>query len=145
MDVKENEAEWIWSISELKFCNSYSRMGAVIGLYGTMPPEQWWRVLGCEWTSCDNIASYTEWLKPKCRLSSRLRLNMMNRDQRAAYDALPDSSTIYKGCCQNNRYCMSWTLDRDVAADFPTLNRSAKTNPCCCQYPFQIRMRVSRQ
>ena len=53
------EVRWIWEMPELKFCNSQSLLDAVIGLYGSMPPEKWWRVLGEMWSGRDNIVVYS--------------------------------------------------------------------------------------
>ena len=114
-------------------------MGVVIGLYGTMPPEKWWRLLGYEWSICDNIALYTSWLRPKFRRSRRLRLHMINPHESATYDSLPDVLTIYRGCYQNNRYGMSWTLDRDVAVKLPTMSRYRQND-----HPLLLTARVPK-
>lgn len=117
------DRQWIWEIPELKFCNSYTRLEAVVSLFGTMPTSQWWMVFGEEWSCCDNIRSWVYWLNSKFRQHSRLRLNMMDTKNRAAYDALPDVLTVYRGCYKHNMAGMSWTLDRNMAVNFPSLLR----------------------
>jgi hypothetical protein len=86
-----------------------------------LPAEKWWSVLGNEWQSCDNIHSYQDWLKPLFRKCRRLRLNMMNRAERATYDSLPELLTVYRGCFTHGKEGMSWSLHREVAEKFPAV------------------------
>jgi Mg2+ and Co2+ transporter CorA len=115
--------QWIWDIPSLQRSNSYTRMQAVIDLYETMRIEEWFRVLGSQWTCCDNIAKHAEWLSEQFHMHPQARLNMMDEDTREAYDRLSDRLTIYRGCYEFNRDGMSWSLSPDIAAGFPAMNR----------------------
>ena len=48
---------------------------------------------------------------------------MMNEDERATWRALPNVVTVYRGCSKANLNGLSWSLDRDIAAKFPALDR----------------------
>ena len=56
-------------------------------------------------------------------MACRTTLLMMDEDERAAWRALPDVVTVYRGCSQVNMNGLSWSLRRDTAANFPRLNR----------------------
>ena len=47
----------------------------------------------------------------------------MTAKERKVYAALPDKVTVYRGCYKDNKWGLSWSLDRDVAAKFPRLHR----------------------
>jgi len=111
----------------LLFCNAYTRMEAIIGMVGKMGLTEWLKVLGEEWSCCDNIASYLPALKkllPKCSLHP-----MMDDEELTALAALPETLTVYRGCGPLNRKGASWTLDRDVAVKFPFLSRYKVESP----------------
>jgi hypothetical protein len=135
------DRKWIWDIPELQYCDSYGRLGEIVGLYGTMPMGKWWQVLGYHWTGCDNIAEYAGWLSSRFKRSSRLRLNMMFKEDHAGHDALPDVLTIYRGCYEDNMDGMSWTLDRAIAVRFPTLNRYRRKN----QEPYLLTRTIAKR
>jgi len=123
-DDWREEYGWILeACPSLRYCHSYNRMGEVVSLYDERPPDVWWKVLGYEWGTCDDIYCYTDWLSPRFKRCSRLRLNMMSKEDRAVYHTLPDTLTIHRGCYAENAYGMSWTLDKDLATKFPALNR----------------------
>jgi hypothetical protein len=107
--------------------DSYSRMEKVVSLYRTVPAYEkhwWWRLLGREWTSSDNVSRYGRFLTFRFLGAPKKRLHMMDREDREAYNSLPEVLTIYRGCYEiNSMLGMSWTLDRDTAITFPFLNR----------------------
>lgn len=114
----------------IKFCNSFNRLPAIIDLWnaGRVANTDWMRILGEEWSACDNIAQH------KARLLRRTPFGqaalgqwkchaMMDDEEMEAYRRLPSRVTIYRGCYANNRAGLSWSLDHSLAATFPTLHR----------------------
>lgn len=109
--------------------NSYDRLPTLIDISPQMNPEEWFSVLGEIWEVCDNISYHVPDL---CSLTPFLQLvltplawrdHMMKTNERVALAALPDRVTIYRGCYKHNMDGMSWSLDQQVAAGFPRMNR----------------------
>lgn len=113
----------------LVFYDSYELMGAVLNLAKQIGPgEIWLRILGEHWSGSDNIFAYRNILKNLLPKSGPVQEMMTDREM-AAYEALPEVVTIYRGCGEQNMKGASWSLDRDVAAKFPFLNRYKVSNP----------------
>jgi len=114
--------------SAIRFCDSYSRMPTLLSLFDPLEPDlsEWFRALGEEWSCCDNTGEFRHALQEILGLASAepeyVEL-MMTQEERAALAALPDVITIYRGCYQWNVEGLSWSLARDIAAEFPFLNR----------------------
>jgi hypothetical protein len=53
----------------------------------------------------------------------RPALAAMTAKERKLLSRFPEVVTIWRGCYEANGRGMSWSLDADVAARFPTLNR----------------------
>lgn len=112
----------------LRFANSYNRLGIMIEIAWRMEARDWITLLGENWPSCDNIGHYLEQLEDTpfgdtLDDAGFWRDVMMSPDERAAYAALPDRIIIYRGCYSNNKWGLSWSLEHEVAARFPFLNR----------------------
>jgi hypothetical protein len=112
----------------LKYANSYSRLGMLIEVAGRMEPIDWMTLLGEEWSTCDNIGLSVDSLldTPFADTQSKPGLwrdTMMNADERAIFEALPAQLTVYRGCYQNNKQGLSWSLKRELAERFPFLHR----------------------
>lgn len=112
----------------LKFANSYTRMAALLALSSRMEPESWLRLLGENWTICDDLYRH------KTMLSAMLgdegpRPSMMEADEFRAWEDLPPTVTVYRGAGARNANGISWSLDREVAARFPFLNRYKAEDP----------------
>lgn len=113
----------------ITFCGSYQLMGAILDLAKQIGPgELWLRILGENWTGCDNIFAYQGILKHLLPKSGPVT-QMMTDEELAAYELLPETVTVYRGCGKKNRKGASWSLNKDVAAKFPFLNRYAVTDP----------------
>lgn len=113
----------------LKFSNSYTRLGNLIDLASKMERKEWLKLLGEEWSGCDNIAQYRLLLKRILPQDTMPILEMMTDEEQAALDALPDTITLFRGCGNHNKVGASWTLDRGIAEKFPFLNRYRVKNP----------------
>jgi hypothetical protein len=109
-------------------CCSYSRLDCLFDLFRELSYEDWLAVLGKHWSGCDNIGP--------SRLALRQLLpdrgpvaGMMTLQECAAWEALPERLTVYRGCGPVNMRGASWSLSQDVAAQFPFLNRYRQTEP----------------
>jgi hypothetical protein len=103
---------------------SENRLDILMVLHSLLPANEWWCLLGEEWSGCDNVSKYRHNFAILFNCDRRrLRLNMMNQSNRAIYENLPDKLTVYRGCYSNNIYGLSWSLDRKIAEKFPFLDR----------------------
>lgn len=122
----------------LRYCDSYSRMETLVDLGFRMREPDWYTVLGEEWSVCDNIGLYRLLLKRMLPAEGPV-VEMMTADELAAYEALPENLTVYRGCGAVNIRGASWSLSRDVAEKFPTLSRYRQARP------LLVTARVSRR
>lgn len=114
----------------LLHCSSYEKMGAILDIAKNHwgPSDIWFRILGENWSGCDNIFAYQNILKHLLPKEGPI-VEMMTAEELAAYEALPDTVTIYRGCGKKNKKGASWSLDKNIAASFPFLNRYQVTDP----------------
>lgn len=113
----------------MRFCNSYSRMETLVDLSGKMDPVEWLKLLGREWSTCDNL---WEWQGALCwdtpfaligLIEGPDRTAMMTPDEVECLQNLPKIVKIWRGCREFNAQGLSWSLNRDVAARFPFMHR----------------------
>jgi hypothetical protein len=112
-------------------CGSMAGMRASINTkwwwpYPKLTYEDWLTLVGDQWSRCDRgIGSYK--LDPH---RGPVRL-MMTAEENAAYDALPEVVTIYRGCDAGSASLpgICWSLNKDVANRFPFLTRFRAKNP----------------
>lgn len=121
--ISYNEA-----MNTLLFCDSYTRLGAILDMVGKLAMDEWLKVLGEEWSTCDNIAAYYSALKKVLPKNGPVR-EMMDDNECLAFSALPETLTVYRGCGPRNRKGASWTLERDVAVKFPFFSRYEVESP----------------
>ena len=93
-----------------------------------MQRDDWLRLLGERWSICDNIGQYLDELLVSEYFWNRegphsVQHGMMDEDERAAYDALPEVFTIYRGCGKSNKWGLSWTTSKECAEKFPMYGR----------------------
>ena len=105
----------------LRFHDSYSRLREIMLFSSIMNRRSWLALLGANWSICDNLSVWVRELRRL--LPSRTTFLMMNEDERATWRALPKVVTVYRGCSKANLNGLSWSLDRDIAAQFPALDR----------------------
>ena len=113
----------------LKWCDSYSRMPKLIEIFEHLEFEDWLVVIGEEWSGCDNIAEHLGDLKGIFINDFGPYRQMMNEAENRHYDELPDLVQIYRGCGEHNIHGACWTLDPEVAKQFPFQNRYLQANP----------------
>jgi hypothetical protein len=102
----------------VSFSNSINMLEAVLSLHPRMQFNEWLKLLGEMWSCCDRIVMHRLRLKHIIGTDGPIR-EMMDVAEQAAYDALPDTITVFRGCCPHNMLGPSWTTDRSVAANFP--------------------------
>jgi hypothetical protein len=92
--------------------------------------EAWLRslwALGALWPGFDNVGLYQadllEVLPAMVDDIGTVIPELMDREERAAFEALPDELVIYRGCGPHNVRGYSWSLNRDVATKFPYCDR----------------------
>jgi hypothetical protein len=112
----------------LRYCNSYSRMPTLIDLERSMRSNEWHTVLGEEWSGCDNVGRHRLLLRQMLPVEGPVT-EMMTAEELDAHRALPERLTVYRGCGPKNMRGASWSLEREVAERFPTLNRYQQAQP----------------
>lgn len=83
--------------------------------------EEWLQLVGNAWTECDIITPYAQTLKEVLGVDGPLR-EMMDEKENEAYNALPETVTIYRGCDAERSSGICWTLDEQIANSFPFLH-----------------------
>lgn len=97
------------------------RLQAFIQIAKYLSDEKYWSLLASIWTDTENAwQNLDEWRK-LFNSSRPKRQRLMDRDEVLAYDSLPDTVKIYRGCQKGiNKDGISWTLKRDKAEWFAT-------------------------
>lgn len=115
--------------SALSLAGSYERLPILLDYamcFGGADGSEWLRLLGEEWSMCDNIGRFAEELTEAVLFhhwSDGPIKPMMDDAELEAFDKLPDVLTIYRGCYAKNKWGFSWSLDRTIAESFPFLWR----------------------
>ena len=112
----------------LTFEDSYSRLAVLLRLSLEMQRHEWLKLLGEEWQGCDNIGPFRLALRKALGTVGPI-IEMMDNKERVAFDALPATVTIYRGCGPSNALGASWSTKRSVAEKFPFLARFRAKNP----------------
>jgi hypothetical protein len=122
--------------------DSLTRLPVLLSLVPFCEPGEWYRLLGENWTMCDNIGTHWRQLVALFQFSNMTDIDqMMSDDERSARDELPVSFFAWRGCYAQNRDGLSYSLSRDVAARFPFRHRyRAKGQPLL----LKARMRRSQ-
>ena len=125
-----------WSIDRavaaLKFCDSYTRLPTLLDLATRrrhrLSRTDFLRLLGENWTGCDNIGIHQERLA--ILVPDGPSREMMTAEEWTASEQLPDIVAIYRGAGRGvNERGLSWSIDRAVAESFPFLNRYRADQP----------------
>ena len=123
----------------LSYCDSFSRLPTLLEIAHEMHPREWLKVLGDEWSGCDNIGYHIDDLADQLQFYQYPIREMMDLDEQRKYDELPEIVEIYRGCYSNNKRGMSWSLVRAVAEKFPFLLRYRQPGQ-----PLLVRARVRK-
>jgi hypothetical protein len=115
-----------------RYFGSYERLPAALQVEPQMEFRTWLSLLGEIWCDCHDIGIHKDSLlhvfnkrlpRPWGTVSE-----LMDAEERLAFQALPDQITIYRGCGPHNKHGLSWSLSREVAAGFP-FNYRYRTDP----------------
>jgi hypothetical protein len=98
------------------------RLEALWAVRNEMTDREFWTAVGQVWTDSENVWQYRQhwhliFLSPRPE-----REYMMPEEDRAAFAAMPEQLTIYRGCNRLNKHGFSWTLNRQVAEMFTRRN-----------------------
>lgn len=110
-------------------CNSYNLLPTIIGLSCKLEVSDWLRLLGENWTACDNINQFSDELIGETPLSyvldgqDALRQHLMDEREADYFAGLAESVTAWRGCYAHNKRGLSWSLERATAERFPFLHR----------------------
>lgn len=122
-------------------CGSHDRLPNLLKLAPDMTTDDFLIALGKLWIGFDFIGCYRDdLLRTVSARAGNVKTTiplLMDPEERNAYGALPDRVTIYRGCGPKNEKGFSWTLNRDVAAQFPFLTRYAATRPLLLTAPVE--------
>lgn len=103
-------------LRELLKVSPSTRLVIVTKLRCRLSNDEWWRLLGLVWYSCNAIADARLKLTRELReANAEDRRLMMSGPSAAAWDALPPEFTVYRGCSAANRPGLSWSTSREVA------------------------------
>lgn len=115
-------------LHDLKWANSYERLPILMAQ--KRHDETWFKTLGFEWSASDNQWRFAEQLKRVFKKSSRKLLDlMMTGDELEALDKLPEAVMVFRGQDVNRPFGLSWSLDQEVAKQFPFYARYKCANP----------------
>ena len=103
--------------------NSYTRLGTLLEYHDRLEPDDWFRLLGEQWDTCDNIWRATGKLRSLLRANRGRLALMMTPEDCEELRKMPDRLTVYRGCSRENWDGLCWTLDPAQARGFPSLNR----------------------
>ena len=102
--------------------NSFSRLPGIIELQRRMLEADWLRLLGENWSHCDNIVCFARQLRRA--LPARRPIDeLMTAGELDGYRALPLTLTVYRGAGAEGGGGFSWSLERAVAVRFPSYAR----------------------
>lgn len=97
------------------------RLQAFIQIQKYLSDEKYWSLLASVWTDTENAWQHLDEWRELFNSSRPKRQRLMDRDEVLAYDSLPDTVKVYRGCQKGiNEDGISWTLKRDKAEWFAT-------------------------
>ncbi|MCU1252243.1 MAG: hypothetical protein JWQ49_5272 [Edaphobacter sp.] len=119
--------------------------------YPKLTYEDWLTLVGDQWNRCDRgISLFKSELQKALPHRGPVR-HMMTGDENAAYDALPEVVTIYRGCDAASASLpgICWSLNKDVANLYPFLGRFRAKKPtvltACVPKHWILAVKLERQ
>lgn len=107
-----------------RYYDSYELLPALINFHESMDWNLWLATVGSNWSSFDNVWGHREELLTLLQGSTRKELDLlMDEDELSWLFKMPEIIKIYRGCYEINKHGISWTTKREIAEEFPTLNR----------------------
>jgi hypothetical protein len=96
------------------------RLQALVDLFlqKEIPDEKYWELLGDVFTDTENAWQNKSTWQMLFASDRPFRFAMMRPEDVAAFEALPDVVTIYRGCNYANKNGLSWSLSEETAQFF---------------------------
>jgi hypothetical protein len=102
-----------------RFSDSYQKLPLLLDSKNLINKKHFYIILGEVWSSFDNVAQYKNELSQILASANRDLLDlMMSSYELSEYKKLPELIKIYRGCYDDNRFGLSWTLDLKIAEEF---------------------------
>ncbi len=124
-----------------KWSSNEDQMASVLKLQPRMWPSDFLVLLGREWTMADDVGQHVQTLQQVLGDNGPIN-TMMSSEERAAYDVLSKTLTVYRGCGWTNQKGMSWSLSLSVALKYA--NGSYWRYQYGCPFIITARIRKSR-
>lgn len=86
------------------------RMDAFVQIMGDISDSEYWKLLGSIWADSENLWQYKHLLPILLNSKRPNRKSMMNKEEQAFLEKLPEKIVIYRGHQGRNRSGYSWTL-----------------------------------
>lgn len=83
-----------------------------------MSDQEYWRLAGRLWIDQENPEDFPDEWKARFTAERPEKHHIMTESEREAFDALPDTFTIYRGGPEAKRDVLSWTTDLKTARWF---------------------------
>jgi len=120
-NAKSGEEAYTWLLINH---GPYSRMGVLLASRKFMQWQVFYKALGSIWSISDDITKHRFVLYRVFANATRYQLDlMMEPKEKKSLAVMPDVITVYRGCYPNNRNGLSWSMDKDIAAEFTLQNR----------------------
>jgi hypothetical protein len=119
---------YVKAIEAIRFESSYSRLPLILELRPYMRESVWFRLLGEEWSGCDNIGVHGREIRRAVGAKANIK-QMMTASERRKLEAMPEKVTVYRGCGNRNLRGLSWSTDRAIAEKFPKMMRYHAPDP----------------
>jgi hypothetical protein len=118
------------------WANSYTRAEVLLSnrphhwRTGKTMGTEWFKVLGEEWSCCDNIGAYRSIFRSILKRASQRQLQaMMNEEEQEKWAQLPDTIKAWRGCESYDHTGLSFSLYERIARQFPFLTRYLAESP----------------
>lgn len=80
--------------------------------------SRFWSLFHEMWVDSENLYCEKAWLRTILRGKYGDPRQIMDEEERAKYESLPEQIVVYRGCTAHNKVGFSWTLNRDKAKWF---------------------------
>ncbi len=125
MDTSLYQYSYEEADDELSLCSSKERFPLLLEManFGCLDDTDFMRLLGKWWSACDNIGESEDALWDTnafmCWDHNGPMREMMTADELQAWEELPDTVKVYRGCYDINKWGWSWSLSKEAAKKFP--------------------------
>lgn len=120
----------------LESCDPRARLNFLISMWtsGTLRADDWLRLLGDELTSCADLDVQGDllWNITPLGLSTvtpGLRELLMNNQEVAVFNALPDNLPLFRACRTSNKWGLCWRLDQNAGELSRAVSEATEDDP----------------